>query len=596
MRRMVQHPRMDDDTIRPAAAGDLQDERGPGPASGSPGSGDRYAPGNDAPGNEPPIAPAGSSWQPPRPPNPWSPPPVAGHWAPPPPVGAAPAAWSPPTAPGDPWARAADQWASQAPGWAPQRAPDGERQAGWTQRPRRSRGLGQLAAALLVGLLVFGAGSAFGRVTAPPSSVQAGSPAATAPATIPSAAPSGSSSPGSSSAPGSSDSPSPTDRPAATPLPAGQVPSWDLLDEAYRQLAANYVDPSALDPNVLEQGAIEGLLNAVDDRGHTGYLTPDQVKARDELLAGTFVGIGVVLDDRTGPITIVRVLPDSPASHASLKPGDTILRVDGASVEGLTIAQAVTKVRGTAGTDVTLVVGSPDGSQRTVTMTREKLNLPVVSWAFAPGTKVADVRLESFSSGAAAALLNALKAARAAGATGIILDLRSNPGGFVDEAVKTASQFLRSGVVYVSVNRSGDRTPHDVLPGGTATDLPLVVLVDGQTASSAEIVTGALQDAGRATVIGQTTYGTGTVVATYALSDGSAVTVGVERWLTPKGRAIWREGLTPDQVVPIPTTVSFAVPDDFATLGQAGLDSSPDAQLKAALRTLGSAPAAKPVP
>ena len=173
-----------------------------------------------------------------------------------------------------------------------------------------------------------------------------------------------------------------------------------------------------------------------------------------------------------------------------------------------------------------------------------------------------------------------------------MFDLRGNPGGYVDEAVKTASQFLSSGTVYVSVDKSGTRTPHAVLPGGIATDIPLVVLVDGQTASSAEIVTGALQDAGRAQVVGETTYGTGTVVGTFGLSDGSAVTIGTERWVTPKGRAIWREGLTPDRTVPLPTSVAYLTPDDFGTLGAGGISGSTDAQLKAALTTLASAKAA----
>jgi carboxyl-terminal processing protease len=150
---------------------------------------------------------------------------------------------------------------------------------------------------------------------------------------------------------------------------------------------------------------------------------------------------------------------------------------------------------------------------------------------------------------------------------------------------------MANGVVYNSVDRSGKETPHPVEGTALAPDLPLVVLVDGQTASSAEILTGALQDAGRARVVGVQTYGTGTVVSTYPLADGGALTIGTERWLTPKGRAIWRAGLVPDEVVPLPTGAAQVVPDDFATLGSGGLAATGDAQLRAALAALDRAKA-----
>jgi carboxyl-terminal processing protease len=233
-----------------------------------------------------------------------------------------------------------------------------------------------------------------------------------------------------------------------------------------------------------------------------------------------------------------------------------------------------------------LRVQALDGSERSLTIVRAKLDRPLVSWALAPGSKDAVIRLESFSTGASKELTAAITAAGAAGAAGIVLDLRANGGGFVTEAVNVASQFLGSGVVYVSEDRSGKQVSHEVVGGGVATDIPLVVLVDGQTASSAEIVTGAIQDAGRATVVGETTLGTGTVTGTFPLADGSALRIGTERWLTPKGHAIWREGLAPDQTVALAQGVSFLVPDDFAALGAAGIGGTQDAQLQAALRSL----------
>jgi carboxyl-terminal processing protease len=415
------------------------------------------------------------------------------------------------------------------------------------------RGHGWTVAALaLAAILLFGTGSLVGRLSAPES--------------------------------GAGPTASPTS--SAAPAASAGALTWSLLDQAYELLRTNYVDPSGLDPTTLQQGAIRGLADAVNDPGHTGYLTPDEVKARDESLSGTFVGVGAVLDLRNNAPTVVRVIPGSPAEKAGLRAGEVILRVDGVSVTGQTIEQIVVKIRGPEDTVVTLGVQDLDGSERSLTIVRAKLNLPVVSWSLAPGSHDAVIRLESFSTGSAKALVGAITAARAAGAAGIVLDLRANPGGYVTEAVDVASQFLGSGVVYVSQDRSGKQVPHEVAGGGIATDIPLVVLVDGQTASSAEIVTGAIQDAGRATIVGETTYGTGTVVGTFPLSDGSAVTIGTERWLTPKGHAIWREGLTPDETVALAQGVNFLVPDDFATLGSGGIGASSDTQLQAALRSL----------
>jgi carboxyl-terminal processing protease len=368
--------------------------------------------------------------------------------------------------------------------------------------------------------------------------------------------------------------------------PSATAPDWRLLDEAYELLDQHFVDPAALDPLDLERGAIVGMTESLDDRGHTGYLTPEEVKARDESLSGTFVGVGAVLDQQDGTVRIVRVLRDSPAERAGLKAGEEIVKVDGASVDGLTLDEVVSRVRGIEGTDVTLELRSPGGANRSLTITRAKLDLPVASWAFVPGTKDAVLRLESFSAGAAKAATAAIREALDQGAEGIVLDLRGNPGGYVNEPVEVASQLLADGVVYVSVDRSGTRTSHEVKPGGIATEIPLVVLVDDQTASSAEILTGALQDAGRGRVVGVTTYGTGTVVNTYPLQDGGALTIGTERWLTPKGRAIWREGLVPDEVVELPPGAALVVPDDLPGLGAGGLAGTADAQLKAAVAAL----------
>jgi carboxyl-terminal processing protease len=196
------------------------------------------------------------------------------------------------------------------------------------------------------------------------------------------------------------------------------------------------------------------------------------------------------------------------------------------------------------------------------------------------------LRLEQFASGAADAVKQDIEQARAAGATKIIFDLRGNPGGYVGEAVGVASQFVGDGVVYQAISRDGTTKDNAVQPGGLATDIPLIVLTDGDTASSAEIVTGAIQDAGRAKVVGEKTFGTGTVLGRFDLSDGSSLRIGVERWLTRDGRPIWHEGLAPDVQVALPEDTQLLVPDDLRDMTQAQFEKATDSQVQKAVELL----------
>jgi carboxyl-terminal processing protease len=391
-------------------------------------------------------------------------------------------------------------------------------------------------------------------------------------------------------------SPSPAATPAATPsatprpTPAPGTPKADfgLAQEAWDILYREYVDRGSLDPVALEQGAVRGMVEAVGDTGHTVYLSPDEAQTRNLDLSGQFVGIGVVVDERDGYVEVLRVLPDSPALRGGVAAGDRIVAVDGKTVVGQTVDEVARVIRGPAGTQVRVTVQAPGGAERELTMTRQQLDLPLASWAMVPGSTTAMVRLESFAVGSADALVSALKEARAAGATEILFDLRGNGGGYTDQAISVASQFLKSGLVYRAVDKDGKEYTYDVKPGGVATDLPLVVLVDGQTASSAEIVAGALQDAGRAKLVGDRTSGTGTVLGSWSLSDGSQVYVGIQRWLTPDGSSIWKEGITPDQAVSLPSGVGIVVPDDLAGLGATGVAAAKDNQLQAGLTELRS--------
>ncbi len=374
----------------------------------------------------------------------------------------------------------------------------------------------------------------------------------------------------------------------STPSPAsspGTVPTdFELIRDAWDVLHQRYVGRADLDDQALIYGAIDGMTQAVGDTGHTDFMTAAERAERNDALSGSYVGIGVRIDTTDdGLPKIVGVFKGSPAEAAGLLAGEVIVAVDGKRTTGQTLDEVAGRVRGEAGSVVSITVRATGGSERTLSITRADVPIDPVSWTLVPGTRTALIRLEQFSSGAADEMVATLQAASEAGADRIVLDLRGNPGGYVNEAVGIASQFLTDGVVYIERDAQGEEASHDVTPGGTATDLPLVVIVDGNTASSSEIVSGALQDAERATIVGLTTYGTGTVLGEFALRDGSALRVGTVEWLTPSGRRIWHEGISPDVSVALGDGVQPMTPDDVRGLSPAGVDAITDTQLSRAL-------------
>jgi carboxyl-terminal processing protease len=367
---------------------------------------------------------------------------------------------------------------------------------------------------------------------------------------------------------------------ATVPTASGADAGLALIEQAWHDIQDNYVDAKHLDNQALAYAAIGGITNAVGDTGHTYFETAAAAKAQDQELSGTFVGIGVTVADGNGNGIIVgSVIPHTPAEAAGLKRGDRVIAVNGKSTAGQTTDQIVQSIRGPEGQAVTLTVQRAGVAGFDVTIVRRKFDLPLISWAMVPGRKVAMVRLEQFATGANKALQDALTAAKAAGATAIVFDLRGNPGGYVNEAVGVASQFIADGTVYRSVDASGTTKDVPIEPGGLATDIPLVVLADGQSASGAEIVAGAIQDAGRAKLVGEKTLGTGTVLGRFDLADGSVLRIGVERWLTRSGRPIWHEGLVPDVTVALPTTATLVVPDNLRDMTAGQVAASDDAQL-----------------
>ena len=371
--------------------------------------------------------------------------------------------------------------------------------------------------------------------------------------------------------------------------PADAAPVASVFWQSWNLVKEHYVDRTAVEPKRMIYGAVGGMLDSLGDAGHTRFLSPEDLRMEREVLAGTLEGIGAELGIRGGQPIIVAPIPGSPAQRAGVRPGDVIVRVDGREVVGLTIQQIVNLVRGPAGTSVTLtVLHRGDTTLTDITIVRAKITVPNVSWIILPETEVAHVLISQFGERTANQLAAALTDARANGATAIILDLRNNPGGLLNEAVGVASQFLSGGNVLLSQDAQGRRTPYAVQPGGVALDMPVVVLINEGTASSAEIVAGALQDHQRGPLIGITSFGTGTVLSTYPLKDGSAILLGTDEWLTPNGREIWHHGVTPDQSVALPPDAVPLIPNEESGMTAVQLQASQDQQLLTALREITS--------
>jgi carboxyl-terminal processing protease len=423
-----------------------------------------------------------------------------------------------------------------------------------TPRPART------LAALLVLVLTFGIGVAVGSTGALGSQAAAVQPRAT---------PTGSTAPGASAAPSA---------------PAG----FDLFWQALQVVRDNFVGRSDLTDEQLTYGAIRGLVQALGDTGHSVFLTREQAESEQNSLDQNVVGIGVLLGENDDHIIIVSVVPDSPAQRAGLKAGDTIVAVNGVSTAGLAADELASKVRGEEGSTVNVTVERPpDNQQLDFSMVRARIRVPATSWTMVPGTTIGLLRLSQFSAGAADELKQARDAAVAAGATSLILDVRGNPGGYVDQAVNAASLFLHDKVVYIRELANGDQIPVETNDDVPATDLPLVVLIDQNTASSAEIMSGAIKSAGRAPLIGDTTFGTGTVLLPFPLADGSVIRLAVERWLTPDGELIFGKGITPTEPVALGPNNVPVEPNDLRDLTADQLSTLTDVQLLRAIQLAG---------
>ena len=316
-----------------------------------------------------------------------------------------------------------------------------------------------------------------------------------------------------------------------------------------RTCERNYYKP--IDVAKLGQKGIDALLASLHDP-YTVYFSPQQAKQFGQELSGSYTGIGVAVDVKSGRLTVTKVFPGSPAASAGITPGEVIVSVNGAPTAGQPASADVARITGPAGTTVRLQLQRTTKPRRvTLTLTRRAISLPLTTSRLLSdhGTKVGYVSLSSFAKGAGARVHDAIAALQRRGAQWIVFDLRDNGGGLVSEAQSVASDFLPAGKVVVTTQ--GAHSAKDVIKttGGTPTTLPLVVLVNGNTASASEIVTGALQDYGRGTVIGSKTFGKGVVQTVLPLSGGAELKITVASYRTPLGRDINHKGIEPSIVV-----------------------------------------------
>ncbi len=350
-------------------------------------------------------------------------------------------------------------------------------------------------------------------------------------------------------------------------VPAGTVPpnggrAADLGNfwQVKRLIETQY--PGTVNTNDLITGATKGLVAGLGDP-YSEYLTADEAKELTNNLDGTVEGIGVEIGERNDQVTVIAPLPDSPAAKAGIQAGDLITAVADQPTSGKSLDAVAKQIRGPAGSQVTVEVQTPGSSPRSLTLTREKVKSPSVALSFQDN--VAILKLSRFGDDTKADFDKAVAEIQARQPRGVVLDLRSNPGGFVTGAIDVTSAFLNGGTVVKEQFAGGRVESENAVSDGRLAGLPVVVLVNQGTASAAEITAGALRDNRGSKLVGEPTFGKGSVQELENLSGGNVLKLTVAEWLTPNGTAINKTGLKPDITVP---------------------SSDPAAQLQAALNAL----------
>ncbi len=333
--------------------------------------------------------------------------------------------------------------------------------------------------------------------------------------------------------------------------------AWQIVNREYVDTAFNQVDWQAVRQDLLgrtytsNQQAYEALRAALErlEDPYTRFMDPTQYQTLTNQTSGELSGVGIRLqaDESTNALVVVEPIPNSPALRAGIRTGDQILAIDGRSTQGMNVSQASELIRGEAGTAITLRVSRAGSETFDVPLTRARVELPAVRYSLKQegNSRIGYIRLTEFSSHAAAQMRSAIQDLNNQNVEAFVLDLRGNPGGLLNASIEISRMWINQGSIVRTVNRTG--ASEDIAANRTAlTDLPLAVLVDGNSASSSEILTGALMDNGRATVIGSQTFGKALVQSVHALGDGSGLAVTIAHYYTPRGTDISQLGITPN--------------------------------------------------
>ncbi len=337
---------------------------------------------------------------------------------------------------------------------------------------------------------------------------------------------------------------------AASPDKDKSEVSLALFDAVYQQVRNNYVEP-VTDKQLIE-GGIKGMLASLDP--HSSYMDAKEFKEMDVQFKGEFGGLGMEVTMENGLVKVVSPIDDTPAAHAGMKPGDLILTIDKNPVTDMTLSEAVEHLRGVVGTDVTLMVRRQGVDPFEIKLTRAEIKIDPVK-SHLEGTDIGYVRITSFTERTAGGLEQAIKSLKQQAGdkmVGIVLDLRNNPGGLLKQAISVSNDFLDQGEIVSVKGRLPQDNQHfeaqarrDLVPG-----LPVVVLINGGSASASEIVAGALQDNHRAVLLGTRSFGKGSVQTVLPLKEsGGAIRLTTARYYTPSGRSIQAKGIDPDVVV-----------------------------------------------
>ncbi|MFH1671754.1 MAG: S41 family peptidase [Candidatus Portnoybacteria bacterium] len=326
---------------------------------------------------------------------------------------------------------------------------------------------------------------------------------------------------------------------------------FSLFWDAWHVIEESYVGRSNLDRQEMIFGAISGLLNSLDDP-HSVFLKPQESKRFLDDISGSFGGIGAEVGIRNGILTVISPLEGNPAQEAGLMAGDKILKVDDTLTADLNLDEAVNIIRGKEGTDVNLLIASDElEGTKEITITRATIKIPIIKWEMLENN-IVHIELFHFTESAISQFKKTVKEINSVGAEGIILDVRNNPGGFLEVAVDIASWFLPKGELVVLEDFGNEKKSEYKSRGYDGIeDLPVVVLINEGSASASEIVAGALKDIRGITTIGQKSFGKGSVQQLEKLKGGSSIKITVAKWLTPSGTSINDEGIIPDVEIEI---------------------------------------------